>query len=418
MDRTPDRRTGVAARARLALLLALSFCALPLGASAHAAAAQDTRVVGGSATTIEEWPWQVAIAEPPSTGGNGYQRQFCGGTLVSPTAVLTAAHCVYDGGFVQPGAQTVITGRTTLSSNAGAELALTDVIYFREVGGQARPQSVLSASAGTQLYDDSTSEWDAAILELASPAPAPAAPVAIASPAERSLWGPGDPAFATGWGDTTGGGTYADDLREVELNVIADSDCGDLASYGSDFFPATMVCAGISPAGGRDTCQGDSGGPLVVPAGDGSYRLIGDTSFGEGCALPEKYGVYGRVADSTMRPALIEAISLADGGAQPAPTPTPTPTAVDRTAPQTTIGKRPPKRTRRRRAKFTWNADESATFSCRLDRRAAKPCSSPFRKRVRRGRRHTFRVAATDAAGNVEAKPARYSWKVRKRRRR
>jgi secreted trypsin-like serine protease len=61
----------------------------------------------------------------------------------------------------------------------------------------------------------------------------------------------------------------------------------------------TQVAAGF-PQGGVDTCQGDSGGPLLVSAGT-AMRLVGDTSYGAGCAEPGFPGVYGRLADTTLR---------------------------------------------------------------------------------------------------------------------
>jgi secreted trypsin-like serine protease len=79
--------------------------------------------------------------------------------------------------------------------------------------------------------------------------------------------------------------------------VTTDAYCA--GAYG-DFDARTMVCAGY-PEGGVDTCQGDSGGPMFGRAGDGSLRVVGTTSFGEGCARPNKPGVYGRVGDDTLR---------------------------------------------------------------------------------------------------------------------
>jgi secreted trypsin-like serine protease len=97
-----------------------------------------------------------------------------------------------------------------------------------------------------------------------------------------------------------------------------------------------MVCAGF-PQGGVDTCQGDSGGPMFGRASTGALRVVGTTSFGEGCARPGKPGVYGRVADDTLRP-WIEA--NAAGGVSTATTATTT----------TTTKKRAKRRDARRRA--------------------------------------------------------------------
>ncbi|MEA2312457.1 MAG: hypothetical protein QOE28_2425, partial [Solirubrobacteraceae bacterium] len=70
--------------------------------------------------------------------------------------------------------------------------------------------------------------------------------------------------------------------------------------YPSYFEPVSQICAGY-PQGGTDTCQGDSGGPLFGHTAAGALKVVGATSYGEGCARPGKPGVYARVGDDTLR---------------------------------------------------------------------------------------------------------------------
>ena len=222
---------------------------------------------------------------------------------MAPTIVITAAHCTFDvfdsnGAFDAASNFASIPGRTTLSNGAeGQEIPWSS--YF-----------VLTDGSGNPLYNPDTMEFDAVFARLASPSSS--TPIAIAGADEAASWAPGDEnAFATGWGTTTFGGSASDTLRQVQLDILADSVCGSVTSYGSEFRPATMLCAG-EVTGGKDTCQGDSGGPLVVPV-DGTFRLVGDTSFGNGCALPNFPGIYGRLAQDPMCSALRNGIQSVAG---------------------------------------------------------------------------------------------------------
>ena len=297
----------------------------------------EPRIVGGNTTTIAEWPWQVAItADPEFFAGDGFDRQFCAGSLVAPTIVMSAAHCFFDvldpgNDFDNPDLFAAISGRTQLSSSQGQEIEIANLYFF--VGANGRP-----------LFNKNTFEWDAVFVQLASPSPASnSTPIQIAGATEASFWAPGDEnAWATGWGTISSGGEASDILREVNVDRIADSTCGSASSYGSDFDPETMLCAG-ELAGGQDTCQGDSGGPLVTPIGGGAFRLIGDTSWGFGCALPDLPGVYGRVAEDPMCSALrqgIQDVAAVDTvgpggclGGSPAPPDPPTITDTDPDSP-------------------------------------------------------------------------------------
>src|SRR5690606_22278407 len=79
-------------------------------------------------------------------------------------------------------------------------------------------------------------------------------------------------------------------LRAAEVAMVADATCGLASWYGTAFDAPSMVCAGFA-LGGIDTCQGDSGGPLWRPG-----LQVGITSWGVGCAAPNKPGIYTRLS--------------------------------------------------------------------------------------------------------------------------
>jgi hypothetical protein len=99
-----------------------------------------------------------------------------------------------------------------------------------------------------------------------------------------------------------------------------------------------------------------------------------------------------------------------------ASTPTPPPTPPDTTAPQTKIKAGPTGKVRSRKATFRFGSSESgSTFQCKLDRRSWQSCRSPKTYGKLKPGKHTFRVRATDGAGNTDATPAKRSWRVRAR---
>jgi hypothetical protein len=278
------------------------------GATAAGARAAGTRVstaaariVGGHETTVRKWPWQVAIEY---LRPDPYPPLFsCGGSLVAPNVVVTAAHCVTLGSanFRPPSEFGAITGRTRLSSDRGRVHTVED--YYLFVDGDGRP-----------LWDPRTVAWDAVFMVLDEPSAQ--RPIKIAGPREASVWVPGQRAFITGWGTTRAGSDFevsrektSDVLRQGRIRIASDAACNEV--YGPVLIPGLMVCAGLG-AGGVDACSGDSGGPLVVPVEHG-YRLIGDTSFAAGCGQPGIPGVYGRLAADPMRSALGNGIRAMTG---------------------------------------------------------------------------------------------------------
>jgi secreted trypsin-like serine protease len=251
---------------RLTLALVIS------GACLAATAAPSMAIVGGSDAGPGEFP---SVAE--ITFGKGF---LCTGTLISPTYVLTAGHCGS------------ITG-AAVASPAAWPAALIDVRIGSNKAGQGTLVPVARAIVEPDYLAGSGS--DITLLQLARPATQ--APTKVAGSSEGALWSPGVGEQIVGWGTTSEGGDTPSTLQKARVPVTTDADCA--AAY-SDFDARTMVCAGY-PQGGTDTCQGDSGGPMFGATATGALKVVGATSFGEGCARPGKPGVYARVADTPLR---------------------------------------------------------------------------------------------------------------------
>ncbi|MFF8277052.1 serine protease [Streptomyces lateritius] len=269
------------ARAATTALGLFAAAAGPLATAAPAAA--DSVVVGGQPARIADAPWVVALSSRDRFGGTR-GGQFCGGVVVAPTRVVTAAHClgreILGGEPWEVPDFKVIAGRSALRGEGGKEI--------RVVGTWVNP-----------AYDAATNDGDLAVLTLASALPQSyvIATAATGDGAET----PGTPATVYGWGDTTGNGTYASSLRSAPVQVLSDAACERAypGVFGTAYRAGTMLCAG-DPQGGKDACQGDSGGPLVAGG-----RLIGLVSWGSGCGQAENPGVYTRVSallPSTLRP--------------------------------------------------------------------------------------------------------------------
>ncbi|MCF3963823.1 S1 family peptidase [Streptomyces fuscigenes] len=267
--RAGTRKPSRAVYAGLAVLTATAL--LPLASAAPSWAGRV--VVGGRPASTADHPWVVALVSP-ARFGTGRGGQFCGGVLVGPTKVLTAAHCMSDDVLGQGpdnvGDLHVVAGRDRLTAAGGRSVAV-------------------ASYAVDPAYDASTNQNDIAVLTLRTALPAGSA-ITPASPGDGAA-APGSAAQVFGWGDTSGRGDYAASLRSSPVSVLPDAQCEKAYPGGSSarYAASSMLCAGDS-RGGHDACQGDSGGPLVAQG-----RLIGLVSWGSGCGLADAPGVYARV---------------------------------------------------------------------------------------------------------------------------
>lgn len=243
-----------------------------------AAAAATPRVVGGKAVPEGGYP---AIANVKLAGSFA-----CTGTLVAPDWVLTAGHC---------GSLTSEIIATPIAFPPFLVNVTLGTVHTDGSGGTTRGVSEIRIPTGHLALGTDTG-YDVSLLHLSSPAPQK--PILVAGRGEESLWAVGKMESIAGFGTTSESGSIPPVMQEASVPIVADSACAQ--TYPSTFEAATQICAGY-PKGGIDTCNGDSGGPMLATAADGTPRIVATTSYGNGCARPNAYGVYARAADATLR---------------------------------------------------------------------------------------------------------------------
>ncbi|MBY3168573.1 trypsin-like serine protease [Rhizobium laguerreae] len=277
----------------------LNVTAVMLLLASPALAQQDTdfagedggRVIGGQTAKKGEWPWQVKILAPDPEQ-RGRFGGHCGGSLISPRWILTAAHCVTSG---RSGKQDLFA-RDLLIVEGKSKIDKVIAVDGPDKPGLAVEEVIIHEDFDRKVFAN-----DIALIKLSEPAKSK--PAILASASDDEVEAAGHPAVVTGWGYTKADHGWDDkylptELQEVELPIVPREDCRAAyrdSSMRMNPIDERNVCAGYAK-GGKDACQGDSGGPLVAQRPDKRWIQLGIVSWGAGCAEAEHYGVYTRVA--------------------------------------------------------------------------------------------------------------------------
>ncbi|XP_068964756.1 tryptase alpha/beta-1-like [Petaurus breviceps papuanus] len=235
---------------------------------------KGAKIVGGNEAKEGEWPWQVSLRAK----FGGYWIHICGGSLIHPSWILTAAHCV--------------------------ESAQMDTSRYMI---QLRQQNLYEDDELVPLekiiihpeYDHYMAGSDLALLKLQCPVQLTNTIQTITLPEVSQIFTPDMECWVTGWGNIKTGvhlpPPYT--LRQVQVPLLDAQKCdeeyhvGAYTSSSVKIITDDMLCAGKPNV---DSCQGDSGGPLVCKVGD-SWKQAGVVSWGLGCGLPHRPGIYTRV---------------------------------------------------------------------------------------------------------------------------
>jgi subtilisin-like proprotein convertase family protein len=246
-------RIGVAALTSLVL----GGIAAPPARAAEPGGQIGPQVVGGTLAQQGEFPWMVRLS------------MGCGGAMYTQTLILTAAHCVDDLGTGPNTSVTVTWG----------------VVDLEDPNRTTRTSDYIHVADG---YYGNGKDW--ALIRISQPINSPLLKLATDTSLHNGTF------TVAGWGATYEEGAQHQYQLKADVPFVSDTQCASAGTGGySGLIFDEEICAGNWTSGGVDTCQGDSGGPMFKRDAHNEWVQVGITSWGVGCARPQKPGVYTEV---------------------------------------------------------------------------------------------------------------------------